>query len=304
MFHANPGGAPVVNIQENYPSAVGNVPYGPAVFLTGLVVNGKMTTDAIDNQGGQVAITNAFGSVATLATINAGQLNITAQHGTVLLTGASQFLGPDPYSGFESAMIWPGGDPHTQFLGPNAARDAVAWAANAEFNATGQYGTDPTNNTDNTNFTADLIGFKNKNAGVTSNTDNSYEYYSADLPQASDNGNDTSNSAATYSPVGQTYAMPGAGGSNGYFPMVPVEPLSTTANYPTPPTPETIQGTVTSGSNWVTNLNTTAGLAVGETLAGTGIANGTTIRSINQLSVGGILTKGMNSVTLISPLPV
>ena len=87
------GAGSVVTINENYPSAVGTSSTspgpGPAVYLNG----------DINNLGGQVAITNVDGSVATLATINAEQVNITAPNGILVISPASglEITGSAPY---------------------------------------------------------------------------------------------------------------------------------------------------------------------------------------------------------------
>ena len=65
--------------------------------------------------------------------------------------------------------------------------------------------------------------------------------------------------------------------------------------------PATVIGAVTGGSNSVTSLSITAGLAVGQAIAGTGIPSGTTITSVN--STAGTLTMSNASTgTNTSPL--
>jgi hypothetical protein len=216
---SGPGASPVVKIQELYPDAVGTSTFGPALFLGG----------DVDNLGGAVAITNADGSVGQLGTINAEQVNITAPNGVEVISPASgiEFTGAAPYSEWNNYMIWPGGNPTAAVPSANTA---AAYAANAVYNSNGQYGTDPSNSGDNSNFTGALIGHAGDPAPGTSQV-----FYGDDLPWVVDG--DTDQSASNLSPVGEFYRISGSADdgfahdyANGIFPMVPVEPLSKTAS--------------------------------------------------------------------------
>ncbi len=212
------GASPVVTIDENYPTSVGtpaNGP-GPAVYLNG----------DINNLGGEVAIANVDGSVAQLGAINAEQYNITAPNGLLIISGTNgvEITGSAPYSEWANVMLWPGGNPY-QVL-PDA-NDAVAWAANAQFDSGGQFA-------NSYDFTAALIGAagESKTNGESTYL-TSYVFYGGDVPWA-DNITHTGSVAAANqdSPVGQAYAIStSAGGNDGYFPVVPLEPLSENALY-------------------------------------------------------------------------
>jgi len=237
-------GPPVVNIQETYDQSVGsNTSAGPAVFLTG----------EVDNLRGQVTINDTYGSVVQLATINANQVDISAPNGAlvVYIPTGTEVTGSSPYPAFDSSMIWPGGDPATVVnLSPD---DAVAYVANAEFNTNGSFGTDPTDMPDNLAFTASLIGSVGQTppqsfigpdgAYDEPNTPQLYPGYDPEVREAgtslvfygSNTGDNTSitATAASESPVGEYYQMGDITG-RGLFPVVPVEPLTTTATaYPT-----------------------------------------------------------------------
>ncbi len=209
------GDGAVVTINENYPSAVGTSPIspgpGPAVYFNGV----------INNLGGQVAITNIDGSVATLGTINAEQVNVTAPNGIYVISPASglEITGSAPYDEWANVMVWPGGNPLSGTTAPSANL-GVAYAANAVYNASGQYTT--------SNFTVALIGDAGDAAYTTSEV-----FYGGDMPWVGSIAHDGSQGTADkLSPIGQAHAISGsAGGNEGYFPDVPVETLTQTGSY-------------------------------------------------------------------------
>jgi hypothetical protein len=207
------GAAPVVNVQERYNGAVGSSVYGPAVFLTG----------DVNNLGGQVAITNVSGSIAQAASINAAQVNLSAPDGVYVDHGTNgiAFEGADPLSEWGPYMIWPGGDPGTTKGGNFNFDQAVAYAANGVYNADGLHTTDQ-------DFTQRLIG----HAGDPANSI-SHVFFGNDAPWDSFLPHDgTQEKAQSLSLVGQAYAISGSSAQfdEGYFPVVPVEPLSKTAS--------------------------------------------------------------------------
>ena len=219
LTQSGQGSSPVITINENYASQVGtstNTPGpGPAVYLTG----------EIDNLGGQVAITNVDGSVAQLNTINAEQLNITAPNGILVISPSSgvEITGSAPYSEWAGVINFPGGTPTTASSTSPApsGTNAAAYAANAEFNSSGQY-------TSGSSFTQALIGTAGDAAYTTSEV-----FYGGDMPWVGSITHDGSQGTANSdSPVDQSYAISGsAGGNEGYFPVVPTESLTETASY-------------------------------------------------------------------------
>ena len=96
----------------------------------------------------------------------------------------------------------------------------VAYAANAVYNASGQYTT--------SNFTVALIGDAGDAAYTTSEV-----FYGGDMPWVGSIGHDGSlGTADKLSPIGQAHAISGsAGGNEGYFPDVPAETLTQTGSY-------------------------------------------------------------------------
>ncbi len=314
----NPDGTPDVNVQELYDSPVGNTSSGsgPAVIVTG----------DVNNLLGQVSLYNASGSIIQLATINANQVDISAPNAALVvdIPNGTEVTGQSPYSEFDSKMIWPGGDPATTVN--LSADDAVAYVANALFNANGVFGTDNSDPDENGTLTRVLIGTVGDvkdddvpssallnsieshdippplpdqpngtgvlNGDYVREAGTSLVFYDANTgdnktytSSTGDSLTYTSSVASADSPVDEPYQMNTTNDDGeGYYPVVPVEPLSVTVgSFPSLPTPEAITGTLTSGSNSVTDLSSTNGLANGETVTGTGIPNGTTIQSVVYL---------------------
>jgi hypothetical protein len=230
----NPDASSVVNIQENYPNAVGTSSNnsGPAVFLTG----------AVTNLGGSFTVTNLAGSVGitSAASVNVGQLNISATQGILEVSQAGTFIsGASPYAEFDSDILYPGGDPTTTVLGSIAAEDAVAWVANAMYNADGQYNPNLPGYLlpeESLVFTSTLIGSVGETPAYQTAFPDSGFPTAPEIPRESGTSvvffgaNTGDNSAYTYSdasadsPIGFYYQM--GTGNRGYFPVVPVEPLS------------------------------------------------------------------------------
>ncbi len=212
------GSGAVVTINENYPNSVGTSATtpgpGPAVYLNG----------DINNLGGGVAITNVDGSIAQLGAINAEQASITSPNGIYVISPSNgvEITGSAPYDEWANVILWPGGNP-TSATSTNPApngNDAVAYAANAAFNSSGQYTT--------SDFTVALIGDAGDAAYTTSEV-----FYGGDMPWVgSITHNGSLGTADQDSPIGQAHAISGsAGGNEGYFPDVPAESLTETASY-------------------------------------------------------------------------
>ncbi len=248
------GVSPVVTVRELYPQAVGGPSasgdaVGPAVFLTGPVLN----------EGGEVAITSADGSVAQLASINAGRLSINAPNGALVISDPQPYgiehAGPDPAAVWDPFMIWPGGDP-SQVV-PNAPL-AAAWVANALYNADGPRAFTAAD------FTRALIGFADRETppAAVLGSDGIPDHYPA-TPQPIGaipstfrepttsivfyGGNsvlgpgEPESRAVQDGPIhNAVYAISNAANrqidnNGGDFPLVPVEPVSTSvASYPLP----------------------------------------------------------------------
>ena len=157
-------------------------------------------------------------------TINAEQLNVSAPNGIMVISPATgvEITGSAPYSEWASVINFPGGIPTTATStspAPNG-NNAVAYAANAVFNSSGQYAT--------SNFTVALIGDAGDAAYTTSEV-----FYGGDMPWVGSISHDGSLATADKeSPIGQAHAISGsAGGNEGYFPDVPAETLTETAAY-------------------------------------------------------------------------
>ncbi|MES1265994.1 MAG: hypothetical protein ABUU24_10160, partial [Variovorax sp.] len=82
--------------------------FGPALFLTG----------DIENIGGDVFIKNDKGSLGQLATIFGKLVDIKIPQGVAVidLKDGTYFAGGNPYSEWQNAMFWPGGNAATGFL--------------------------------------------------------------------------------------------------------------------------------------------------------------------------------------------
>ena len=107
------GHPPTITINQNYDGSVGNSSYGPALFLTG----------DITNLGGPVQITNVSGSFGQTASIFGQQVNISVPNGSAVInnpTGAFSVSG-NPYSEWQSYIMWPGGNPALGSPDPNQA---------------------------------------------------------------------------------------------------------------------------------------------------------------------------------------
>lgn len=205
----NPGQAPVVDIRNSFNGTVGTPAntYGPALFLTG----------PVQNLGGLVLIENVRGSLGQVATIFGQQVQVTVPEGVVVISipDGVYYVSGTPYSQWAGFMIWPGGNPAQ---GRPDANQAAAWAANfysvqnLEGNAT--------------QFTLNraLYGF----AGDTDN--NSYVFYGFCAAFSLSQAACSYSTAAGLSPVGQGYAISGSDFNHRWFPVVPVQPLSRTAN--------------------------------------------------------------------------
>jgi len=215
-------GEPAITITNDYPNAVGTSATGAGPLL---VVAGT-----IENLGGSLTITNDTGSFAQGAVIAVKQETVNVPNGAEVVQIPSPnpyHSSGDPYSQWQNFMLWPGGNPAS--VVPNS-NSAVAWVANAEYNASGSF-------TDSQSFTQYLIGA----AGDTPNTTDqnnftfvprsgdSYVYFGDDLPWVGSVPHDgTSGTAGSLSPIGQAYAISSdssAQFNEGYFPVVPVEPL-------------------------------------------------------------------------------
>ena len=126
------GGEPAITVDCDYDTgSVGSVPYGPALFVTG----------EIDNLGGSISLTDLLGSYGQTAGIFGEQVDTYAPNGVGIIElppPVPYISGSDPSSDWQNYMIWPGGNPDQGVPNPNLA---IAYAANAQFNANGQYTT-------------------------------------------------------------------------------------------------------------------------------------------------------------------
>ncbi len=95
-----------------------------------------------------------------------------------------------------------------------------------------------------------------------------------------------------YVPTAGSSTNPGSG--DGWFPAVPVEPLSlSVSSLPAAPAATTFNGKLTNNSNTVTGIGSTAGLYPGQIVSGTGIPQGVTITAVN--SSAGTITLSANA---------
>ncbi len=273
VTQSDPARAPVVNIQETYNGAVPSTNLsnpGPSVFVTA-----AMNTDlsvsldpggSILNEGGQVSITVADGSLIEAGSLTANQVNITTLKGVTAISNPTGVggNGAAPTAGWDTEMYWPDGyDPYTDAVQPGQLENIyVAYVANAMFNSDGQYGTDdsdvgtvPSNSDDRGTGTGDL-GFTEDLIGTVGQTP-PYSFVEPGgpgepaTPQLVDGepeagtsliflganvGNPTTYTKADAiadSPINNDFEM--NGGNNGYFPLVPVESVgeTTASAYPT-----------------------------------------------------------------------
>jgi hypothetical protein len=205
--------SPSVIINQAYNGSVGSNGgnYGPALFLTG----------PITNLGGVVSITNVSGSLGQAATVYGQQVNISVPQGVTIVTIAPPgvyYAGGNPYSEWQNYMLWPGGNP-TQGV-PNASL-AASFVANAEHPGF----------TTASALTQAIIG----TAGSVWPANQSTVYFGDAVPYAL--GDDSSGTASTLTGIASGGALSGnyrlgsggASNNNGYFPLIPVEPLSTSA---------------------------------------------------------------------------
>ena len=222
--------SPTVTISENFDGSVGTNTgnYGRAVFISG----------PVENLGGVVNITNKSGSLGQAGTIYGEQVNISVPNGIYVVPPPASgvyFAGGNPVSEWQNAMIFPGGNPSdssvagSDFLGPNPDL-AVSYVANAEYNDGPT--TDPLgqpiagNYTTAQSLTQAIIG----TAGSQWPYNQSYVYFGDSVPYAAP-GDDTSGTASNLTTldsggtISGTYQI-GNGSNHGYFPLIPVEPLS------------------------------------------------------------------------------
>ncbi|HEV3085266.1 MAG TPA: hypothetical protein VGY66_36260, partial [Gemmataceae bacterium] len=202
-----------VTIHQNYNGSVGNPSNndGPALLLTGPILN----------LGGVVNITNVSGSLGQGAAVYGQQVNVLVPKGVFVVqipAPEAYYAGSDPYSQWQSYMIWPGGNPSSA---APSANTAIAYVANAIWNSAGQYTTAVA-------LTKQIIGQAGNTADGYSNS--SEVFYGDDVPWVGYQHDGSYNTAVTQSPISQAYAISGsAGGNDGYFPMIPVETLTKTA---------------------------------------------------------------------------
>ncbi len=221
----------VISVHNTFLNPVGSSDLGPAIFITGTILN----------QGGAVSLINDGGSIAQFAPIDAAQVTIKAPNGVyvVSLTPPNPYFITDPSAEWDTFMIWPGGDPNTAGpgafgAGSTAGNNAAAYAANAQYNALGFY-------TSADSLTANLIG----HAGNTPPNNVATVVYGDCVPftnLGNCNGSESSQSPAIGSYGGnQNYNVSGDGGP---FPKVPFAPLhKTSVDY----TPANLTGPQSSG---------------------------------------------------------
>jgi len=215
-------GEPAISITNSYPSSVGTSATNAGPLL---VVGGT-----IENLGGSLTITNDTGSFAQGAVIAVKQETVNVPNGAEVVQIPSPnpyHSSGDPFAQWQNFMLWPGGNPASGV--PNS-NNAIAWVANAEYNANGSF-------TDSQSFTQYLIGAAGDSPNTTDQGNftfvpragDSYVYFGDDLPWVGSIPHDgTSGTASTLSPIGQAYAISSDSSSQfneGYFPVVPVEPL-------------------------------------------------------------------------------
>ncbi|MES1264219.1 MAG: hypothetical protein ABUU24_01050, partial [Variovorax sp.] len=102
-----------ISIHNAYAQAVGNSAFGPALFLTG----------DINNIGGSVDILNDKGSLGQAATIFGKSVTIKVPEGVAVIDLAdpqAYYAGGTPYSEWQNAILWPGGNPYLPGSSSNA----------------------------------------------------------------------------------------------------------------------------------------------------------------------------------------
>ena len=120
---------PTITINLSYQASAGS--NGPGLFLMG----------TIDNEGGNVSINNATGSLGQTAGIYAESVGVSVPNGVGAIDIPNGPWAPntygDPSSQWSSQMIWPGGNPATTTLGGNvsAANQAINYVADSVQNA-------------------------------------------------------------------------------------------------------------------------------------------------------------------------
>ncbi|MCY2964491.1 MAG: hypothetical protein NT069_12795, partial [Planctomycetota bacterium] len=214
LTRVTPGRAPTITVQQTYTGPVGDSAYGPALFLTGNIVN----------LGGTVSITNEDGSFAQSATIYANRVNISSPQGVTVIQipDGTYFAGGNPYSEWSGDMIWPGGNPA---YGIPSADIAVSYAANAIFNSSGSLSSDA--------FDKALYGV----AGNTAPNNNSTVFVGDSVPFDNTGGDDSTATNANWSkrangPSGVYKISTSTGdGDQGYLPILPTKQTTTTASY-------------------------------------------------------------------------
>ncbi len=325
-----------MNIQETYNGAVPSTNLsnpGPSVFVTA-AMNSDLSvsldpTGSILNEGGQVSITVADGSLVEAGSLSANQVNLTTLKGVTAISNPNGLAGngAEPSAGWDTEMYWPAGyDPYADADEPEGIENIyVSYVANAMFNSGGQYGTvdNPVGSftsggvrgtgTGDLGFTEELIG-----------TVGQAPPYSFDepggpgepaTPQLVDGEPETGTSLIFFganvgSPTTYTKADADAdspldndfemnGGNNGYFPLVPVESVAetTASSYPTIGT-TTIIGSLTAGSTSVAGTSSSTGLFSGESVVGTGISPGTTIEVANA-GFTAVLPSGSDMIAVL-----
>ncbi len=214
---------PSITIDNAYPNNVGTPPgggqYGPALFVTA----------PIENLGGLLQITNVYGSWGQAAQIDCQQVNIDVPNGVAVIVeppGTPYFAGGNPYSEWETAINWPGGNPTgAGYPSTYSADQAIAYVANAEYNSGGTY-------TNASGLTGYLIGTAGESSSANVVTYlQSYVFFGDGLPYTGI-GDDSPGTASTQSSeigAGSGNYRIGSGGPNnsdGFFPLIPVVPVS------------------------------------------------------------------------------
>ena len=216
----NAGQKPSVTIDQTYVGPVGNSPYGPALFVTG----------TIENLGGTVSITNQDGSFGEAATIYGYQVHVyTPQGATVIaISNGSYYAGGNPYSEWNSYMVWPGGNPS----GTLSPIEAVPYAANAIYNPDDYLDTYFPAITALSLFNQILYGY----AGETPAPGTSEVFIGDSVPfdsTANDgkSANETLTNQASGGDLEGAYAMSSSdgNGNQGYLPFISTEPTPTPA---------------------------------------------------------------------------
>ena len=293
----SPGVTPTITINQTYTGPVGDSAYGPALFLTG----------NIENVGGTVTITNDNGSFAQSATIYANQVNITSPQGVTVIQipDGTYFAGGNPYSEWNSQMIWPGGNPANGTPTPDAA---VAYAANAIFNPSG---TLVSNAANNFVFNIALYG----TAGSTAPSNNSTVFVGDSVPFDNSGGDSTAATNTTWSnkvngsTTGSTYTISTSTSSNGYLPAIYLQKTTTTASYNSANTTGSqassaiyssrvainaktidIDGTITVGQSTNWSINLPASLQAKLALYQTQFQQGTLLNPVVELTTPDVTT--------------